>query len=406
MKYLSVKVAAKKMDLSEDKVRTLCREGKLEGAKKNGNLWFIPDTTVESYQSPPPKPYKSSQREKTSSTNETHKTSQSEKTSSSPSAKPNTPKFKDNDLLKGLLIELLVLLVFVAMTIGGIFMLLDSSSIFGALLIILGAGGVYLMVKALREQKNHIKETISSQKSQNKKSSLKKKMIQLAVITVVSTAIILAGGLCFYGANDASYLNKKADELLATPVSAAIFDNMAEFDEYYNQKSSFTKLFFTRKSEIEALKLQADELVMERAKEISKSINSLKPLKKIKSAEQYYAIKENISKLDLSENDKFERKVREKVDNYDKLSDYIDNFNQLCDTYTISAHCSSCGGRGRYSCSTCGGSGKCLVTWYEHGDWGETSYTSYTCTSCNGRGKYSCSSCGGSGTREYLQFEN
>lgn len=37
-------------------------------------------------------------------------------------------------------------------------------------------------------------------------------------------------------------------------------------------------------------------------------------------------------------------------------------------------------------CPSCGGSGKQLVTWYSEGDWGETSYSTYTCPDCNGSG--------------------
>lgn len=45
----------------------------------------------------------------------------------------------------------------------------------------------------------------------------------------------------------------------------------------------------------------------------------------------------------------------------------------------------SSGGGG--TCSSCNGTGKKLVTWYSHGDWGETSYSSYDCPSCGGDGR-------------------
>lgn len=40
-----------------------------------------------------------------------------------------------------------------------------------------------------------------------------------------------------------------------------------------------------------------------------------------------------------------------------------------------------------HKCSYCNGAGKNVVTWYEHGDWGEKSYSSYTCKYCDGAGK-------------------
>lgn len=39
-----------------------------------------------------------------------------------------------------------------------------------------------------------------------------------------------------------------------------------------------------------------------------------------------------------------------------------------------------------HKCSYCNGAGKNVVTWYEHGDWGEKSYSSYTCKYCGGSG--------------------
>lgn len=44
-------------------------------------------------------------------------------------------------------------------------------------------------------------------------------------------------------------------------------------------------------------------------------------------------------------------------------------------------------GGGGNKCSSCNGTGKKLVTWYSHGDWGETSYSSYACPACGGDGR-------------------
>ena len=58
----------------------------------------------------------------------------------------------------------------------------------------------------------------------------------------------------------------------------------------------------------------------------------------------------------------------------------------------------------RVSCPDCGGKGKYLVTWYEYGDWGEKSYSSYKCNKCNGSGKIDCSICHGKGY--YYSYEH
>ena len=83
------------------------------------------------------------------------------------------------------------------------------------------------------------------------------------------------------------------------------------------------------------------------------------------------------------------------MSNYSKLEAYERDFEQLRDTYWVS--CSGCGGDGDVSCSYCYGQGKNLVTWYEYGDWGETSYSTYDCNYCNGSGKKSCNICSGRG---------
>lgn len=43
MKYISIKEAAKNWDLSERRVRTLCLEKRIPGARKSGKSWFIPE---------------------------------------------------------------------------------------------------------------------------------------------------------------------------------------------------------------------------------------------------------------------------------------------------------------------------------------------------------------------------
>lgn len=45
------------------------------------------------------------------------------------------------------------------------------------------------------------------------------------------------------------------------------------------------------------------------------------------------------------------------------------------------------GSSSKSKCSSCNGTGKKLVTFYSEGDWGTTSYSSYTCTKCNGTGR-------------------
>lgn len=45
MAYINVKTAAERWNLTEKRITTLCRNGRIEGAKKEGALWLIPDNT-------------------------------------------------------------------------------------------------------------------------------------------------------------------------------------------------------------------------------------------------------------------------------------------------------------------------------------------------------------------------
>ncbi len=49
MKFIDVHEAAVKWDMTERRITMLCRDGKIEGAKKEGKLWLIPEGTARPY---------------------------------------------------------------------------------------------------------------------------------------------------------------------------------------------------------------------------------------------------------------------------------------------------------------------------------------------------------------------
>lgn len=49
MTYITVKETAKKWSITESRVRVLCREGRVEGATKNGRSWLIPKLAVKPF---------------------------------------------------------------------------------------------------------------------------------------------------------------------------------------------------------------------------------------------------------------------------------------------------------------------------------------------------------------------
>ena len=47
MGYLTVKQFAKKWEITERRVVKLCKEGRIDGAIKNGMVWEIPEETLK-----------------------------------------------------------------------------------------------------------------------------------------------------------------------------------------------------------------------------------------------------------------------------------------------------------------------------------------------------------------------
>ena len=43
MEYLTIKQAAEKWDISERRIQVLCRENRIEGVKRFGRAWAIPE---------------------------------------------------------------------------------------------------------------------------------------------------------------------------------------------------------------------------------------------------------------------------------------------------------------------------------------------------------------------------
>ena len=307
-------------------------------------------------------------------------------------------------LINSLIWNLIGLIIGVALIILCIYFVFADSQVFiGAICLALG---FLISSGCVKNLKNRVKEI---SKEMNKEKSFgvnhSKKKITKICIGIVSFFVVgaLFAGIG-YGISESIKITDYANRLLQKPIDENIFEEIAEFDKYYTNKSALGKMFFTKKEAVDSFKAQANELVENRAKEIEEGIRQLKKITEIKSKEEYNKIVETYNSLRLSPNDEFDSCVKERVSNYSEFEVYDSDFQVLCKKYEVTKNCGSCSGRGKFSCSSCGGAGKKLVTWYSEGDWGEKSYTSYTCTSCNGQGKRSCSSCGGDGKNTYLEF--
>ena len=52
--FISVTEAAKRLGLTSQRIGTFCRQGRLEGARKVGNYWVIPEESVNNFVRQPP----------------------------------------------------------------------------------------------------------------------------------------------------------------------------------------------------------------------------------------------------------------------------------------------------------------------------------------------------------------
>ncbi len=391
MEFMTVKEASVLWGISENDVRKLCRENKINGAVKQNNIWQIPaDATCPNVKGDS----KSSPDQVFENNSPANPVSQ---TSSTPEKSP-IKKFTN---------FLLLLLAAVGLVIGGVALVfLGEFVAFLAGICFVGLGGilVVLMINALKTTHKEIKDTIVEETKLHGKSKTKKTAVWSSVgaISIVLFVGVIAASI--YGSYAATFLNNRALELASETIDEDIFEKIEDFEEYYAKKDVLTHLFFTEKDTVANVKNEAEKLVSKRAAEIEKEISQLKPCKEIKSEAQYYELVNKINSLELSESNSFEKRVRKQVKNYTHLEIYKSDFEQLSETYKVTKRCNSCSGSGRFTCSRCNGSGKFLVTWYEHGDWGEKSYTASTCGACDGAGRKTCDRCNGKGTYSYYDF--
>ncbi len=312
----------------------------------------------------------------------------------------NDENVNTEQLFKSTIFLAAMSLLSVVADVVGIVVMVAGEGFVGFIIIAIAAFFSWLFITCLKSQIIESTKALKREKEAGK-NELKKKYILAGVVGVLSVCFIAVIAGAIYGVNEASYLNYRAEKLLEeTVVNEDVFDKLEEFDEYYNSEDAIVRLFFSHKAEIEELRAQANNLVIERAKEIEESISKLKPCKKLSSYEEYTERRNELSALTLSEDTPYEKCIKANVSNYEELEKYIADLDTLIEKYR--RVCSGCGGDGRgprRSCSYCGGSGRRYVTWYSQGDWGEKSYTYYTCNSCKGSGgsSTSCRTCGGSG---------
>lgn len=389
MSTLNVKEIAEKWGISENKVRELCRDGKIVGAEKTSADWTIP----EDAQNP--------------LNNNVQQTETAETTATAVNSSQGNEvvqTFGVNSFF-GLLVKLFGMLVGVGLVVGGVVLVIEEKGFFfGVILVAFGALICMGVSKLIKLHWKNFKIRWKDEKAAGiktlRKEVTKFSLCMSALVVVGVTGLVLATAV-----TSARRMNSYAEQLLKEPIDSYVFEEIEEYDEKIKSVNKIGEMFFTKKNQVEKFKAEAQALITDRAEEINAEIAALTPVTSLNSTEQYNEIRSKISNIQLDDDSAFDAKVKEHITDYSTFETYKANFDKLCESCKIT--CGSCHGDGgsskTTSCSSCYGRGKIAVKWYSEGDWGEVSYTSYTCKSCNGKGRktthQSCKYCGGDGFR-------
>ncbi len=377
---MTVKEASAQWGVSEDKVRKLCREGKVPNAEKLYEGWSIPDNAV----------FEDGQVVLLEETEEI----------------TEEGFFWENWLGKLLLFGFFAFAVATVFCLVGIlnFDMSDPGAFVFPLSILLFGGFSYLCFHLMKPGFADVKRKLEQEKQAGGKE-LKNKVIKACAVTGSALLAVFLCSITIVGFSESKYVNEEARELVALPVDEAVFEKIAEFDEKYKKRTFLEKAFFTQRGKVRRFKKSADEFLENRANHIEEGIPKLIPFEDITSQKQYDEIYNRIADLKADGNEEYVKQLELRVENYNEYRAYKEKFDRVCKEHTLTKGCSLCGGSGKITCSSCNGRGEELVKWYEYGDWGEKSYTSYDCTSCNGRGRSSCRACDGEGIVQYFDFE-
>ncbi len=214
----------------------------------------------------------------------------------------------------------------------------------------------------------------------------KKKVI--LVVSLVLVAVLIWG---IYAFVECTKTNERISRIIENPITEDTLETLNYIDQQLSNVSFWGNLFIPLIDEYKNYSAANDQFIQKEAEEISAKISALTPCSSIASEDDYNAMCDQLNSIQQDEASAFGMRVIELVPNYDDYLQYRQDYYTLAETYK--QDCTFCGGRGRVKCTSCNGKGSKPVTWYEHGDWGETSYSNYSCTSCDGAGKTDCNFC-------------
>ncbi len=277
-----------------------------------------------------------------------------------------------------------------------ILLIFTGSTFVGILFTIVSVCLAIICIIGFKFAIKELKEKIAAEAEKGEKRTKNRFILSIVFAVLICIAIVFVVYLGI-GYTECIDINYRTKNLMSEPMSEETYEDFIFIDNSLSQKPWYAKIFFGYKEELAKKLDDCADYIDEQSKIYEKKIKELKTVKKLTSITQYNQLQSKINEIKLTGETVYEQNLKQKISNYNKLEKYERKLNNLLDTYKT--NCTSCSSNGRTTCTSCNGRGKKLVTWYSEGDWGETSYSSYTCTSCNGSGKKSCGYCGGRGYR-------
>lgn len=238
------------------------------------------------------------------------------------------------------------------------------------------------IVTSVLRKKANFDETVSDEE----KSKSKQRAKGIAVTAVTVTLFL---GVFFYNSiigyrQDRSTLRMMQNMLAAIEtVGLDDYEEIEEVQTAYNALPERLRKQVTDAENIENAFEQYENKLSELAQECDEETKAFQKRKIVFTRSFSSDIESLYSKATSYE-------VKDRMKYFEDLTDIYEKYCSVREDHRVS--CAS-----SIRCEYCDGRGKCAVKWYEFGDWGDVSYTSYKCTDCNGTGHRPCPTCGGAG---------
>lgn len=234
--------------------------------------------------------------------------------------------------------------------------------------------------KAINSPSSFGQKATGAAKMRYFKKKFKTVAICVAIVFVAAFAIIGIPAIDDASYNDylinnaLEYINKEREKMGTVDyANEYIIEYIEEAKAVYSDAGAVELIFMNSTDKIETLFDEYNAFWSKKVSQLCSDIDKLSE-KEVKFTREFESELESLEEAYSLIPESF----RDDVTNYDTLSQIDDDFEDRKELFSTSS---------RHKCGYCGGNGKNVITWYEHGDWGEKSYSSYSCKYCGGTGE-------------------